>query len=249
MGIGKALLLVPLVLGINGCLGLWALDTVLPEEDEPEQVAEVIAELEPEAEAKVEAAEEKQDFFGAAVKAATGAAEATQTAKSVDEWRAVAALWQQAVESMASVPSDDENYSVAQQKAEEYQANLNYAKQNAGLTAVPYTVIDIGGEDGTRRKKASAYIAAPKAITREQRAETAIKAARELLLQQQAGVIYVYLEPDPENWGQGGPVAIARYAPDGKGHGQTDWTWEVEATGEPIDAIFFTREAYPAPTQ
>ena len=38
MGIGKALL-VPLVLGLNGYLGLWALDAVLPEEDEPGQVA------------------------------------------------------------------------------------------------------------------------------------------------------------------------------------------------------------------
>jgi hypothetical protein len=246
MGLDKVLLIIPLVLGLNGCWVSGALESVLPDGNEPEQVTEVIAELEPEVE--IEAAEEKQDFFGVAVSAATGAAESTQTAKTVDEWRAVAALWQQAVESMASVPSDDKNYSVAQQKAEEYQANLNYAKQNAGLTAVPYTVIDIGGNN-MRRKKASAYIAAPKAVTREQRAETAIKAARELLLQQQAGVIYVYLEPDPENWGRGGPVAIARYAPDGKGHGQTDWTWEVEATGEPIDAVFFSLEAYPAPTQ
>ena len=111
MGIGKALLLAPLVLGLNGCFLGGALDAVLPEQDEPEQVAEVIAEPAPEAE--VESAEEKQDFFGVAISAATGAAEATQTAKSVDEWRAVAALWQQAVESMAAIPSEDENYSVA----------------------------------------------------------------------------------------------------------------------------------------
>ena len=246
MGFSKAFLIVPLMLGLNGCLGLWALDAVLPEENEPEQVAEVIADPEPESEA--EAAAEKQDFFGAAISAATGAAEATQTAKSVDEWRAVAALWQQAVESMASVPADDENYSVAQQKAEEYRANLDYANQNTGLMAVPYTVIDVGGNNMSR-KKASAYIAAPKAVTREQRAETAIKAARELLLQQQAGVIDVYLEPNPERWVRGGGVAIARYAPDGKGWGQNDWTWEVEATGEPVDSVFFTLEAYPAPTQ
>jgi hypothetical protein len=248
MGIGKALLLVPLVLGLNGCLGLWGLDAVLPDGDEPEQLAEAVTEPEPEPKAEAEAEEEKQDFFGSAVSAATGAAEATQTAKSFDEWRAVAALWQQAVDSMAAVPPDDESYSVAQQKTEEYQANLNYAKQNAGLTAVPYTVINAAGGD-MRRKKAEAYIAAPTAVTRDQRAETAIKAARELRQQQGADVISVFLEPNPEEWGKGGAVAIARYAPDGKGYGQNDWTWEVEATGEPIDAVFFTREPYPAPTQ
>ena len=68
MGFSKAFLIVPLMLGLNGCLGLWALDAVLPEENEPEQVAEVIADPEPESEA--EAAAEKQDFFGAAICAA-----------------------------------------------------------------------------------------------------------------------------------------------------------------------------------
>lgn len=90
---------------------------------------------------------------------------------------------------------------------------------------------------------------APTAVNREQRAETAIKAARELRQQQRADVISVYLESDPEQWGRGRVVAIARYAPDGKGFGGNDWTWEVEATGEPVDEGSFSLEAYPIPTE
>jgi uncharacterized alpha-E superfamily protein len=117
MGIGKALLLVPLVLGLNGCLGLWALDAVLPEENEPEPVVEAVAEHE------VEAVGEKQDnSFGEAVNSATAAAEAAQTAKTPEEWESVASLWAQAAELMKAVPSDSENYQTAQEKSGEYQA-------------------------------------------------------------------------------------------------------------------------------
>lgn len=214
MRILNALLLVPLMLVLNGCLSLWDLDAVTPEEDEPKHVAEPAA--------------PKKDFFGAAVNSAMAAADGAQTAKSPEAWKAVAELWEQAIESMKAVPSDDKNYSVAQQKAKEYQTNLDYARQSSGLTAVPYTVIEVAGSD-MGRKKAEAYIAAPTAVTREQRAETTIKAARELLQQQGADVISVYLEPDPAQWGHGQAVAFSRYAPDGKGFGENNWTWEVKA--------------------
>jgi hypothetical protein len=72
-----------------------------------------------------------EDSFGDAVNAAMEAAEVTQTAKSVEDWENVASLWNQAIELMKSVPESSENYPTAQQKAEEYGVNLEYAKQNA----------------------------------------------------------------------------------------------------------------------
>lgn len=71
------------------------------------------------------------DSFGEAVNTAMAASEATQTAKTTDEWKAVAELWSKAIELMKAVPETSENYQTAQQKATEYQSNLEYAKSNA----------------------------------------------------------------------------------------------------------------------
>jgi hypothetical protein len=71
--------------------------------------------------------------FKDAVNRATAAAEAAQTAQGPDQWKAVAVLWQQAITLMEAVSESDENYTTAQQKAVDYQPNLDYAKQNAGL--------------------------------------------------------------------------------------------------------------------
>lgn len=119
MGIGKAFLLLPLVLGLNGCLGLWALDAVLPEEDEPEQAAEA------------EAVAESDNSFGEAVNAATAAAEGAQTARTARDWVRVADGWAAAIASLKAVPASSENYQTAQQKIPEYQANYDYASNNA----------------------------------------------------------------------------------------------------------------------
>lgn len=73
------------------------------------------------------------DPFGEAVKKAISAANLTQTAKNPEQWVQVAKHWQEAIAFMQVVPQNSGNYATAQQKVGEYQNNLNYARQNAGL--------------------------------------------------------------------------------------------------------------------
>lgn len=72
--------------------------------------------------------------FGDAVKAATKAAEATQSAQTTEQWTDVAALWQEAIDFMKDVPVSDPNYETAQVKAREYGSNLDYARTNISAT-------------------------------------------------------------------------------------------------------------------
>lgn len=83
-----------------------------------------------EPEALPEQVEAQADPFGDAVNKAMAAGEGAQTAKTADEWGAVATLWGEAIELMKAVPESSENYQVAQQKATEYGPNLEYAQQN-----------------------------------------------------------------------------------------------------------------------
>ncbi|MBE9187498.1 hypothetical protein IQ270_23320, partial [Microcoleus sp. LEGE 07076] len=71
------------------------------------------------------------DSWREAVNKAQQAAILAQTAQSQNEWIAVASEWQKAVGLMKSVPSTSPNYSKAQQKAAEYQANLIVANRRA----------------------------------------------------------------------------------------------------------------------
>jgi hypothetical protein len=71
------------------------------------------------------------DPFGDAVNKATAAADLTQTATKSEDWSNVANAWQQAIDLMKSVPQSSPNYEVAQQKANEYEANKTYAQNNA----------------------------------------------------------------------------------------------------------------------
>lgn len=73
----------------------------------------------------------KPDPWREAVNNAQKAAILAQTAQSQNEWIAVASEWQKAVGLMKSVPSTSPNYSKAQQKAAEYQANLIVANRRA----------------------------------------------------------------------------------------------------------------------
>lgn len=70
--------------------------------------------------------------FADAVNAAMAASEAAQAASTPDEWRNVTTLWARASALMTAVPETNENYQTAQQKATEYQANLDYANRNSG---------------------------------------------------------------------------------------------------------------------
>lgn len=75
------------------------------------------------------------DSFSEAVHFAMSAAEAAQTAQTTDEWENVAFFWSKAIESMKAVPESSENYQTAQQKATEYQPNLEYALSNSSIEA------------------------------------------------------------------------------------------------------------------
>ncbi|MBD1829734.1 hypothetical protein NDI47_14360 [Microcoleus vaginatus GB1-A2] len=77
------------------------------------------------------AAAPKPDSWREAVNKAQRAAILAQTAQSQNEWIAVASEWQQAVKLVRAVPSTSPNYQKAQQKAQEYQANLIVANRRA----------------------------------------------------------------------------------------------------------------------
>jgi len=190
-------------------------------------------------EATEQVAEEAiEDSFGDAVNAAMEAAEVTQTAKTPEEWGKVADLWDKSIELMKAVPEASENYQTAQQKAIEYQENLEYAKQNAGLSPVAYSIVDSGGDTVQGRKRIEVRIVAPEARTFEQRGETVILAAKELQERENAAVVFVILEPSAALAGLGSSLALAKYAPDGGGwSGDQGWTWEVEASRDSVDPM------------
>jgi len=81
-----------------------------------------------------ERAKPEIDSFQDAVNNALSAAKLTQTAKSKDDWNQVAEQWQKAIALMKLVPSSSTNYAVAQQKAVEYQRNIDYAQAAASNT-------------------------------------------------------------------------------------------------------------------
>ena len=54
-----------------------------------------------------------------------------QSAQSNDDWNLAASRWQQAVAYMQQVPDSDPDYSVAQQKVQEYGQNLATAQSRA----------------------------------------------------------------------------------------------------------------------
>lgn len=62
---------------------------------------------------------------------ATQAAIKTQTAQTSQAWQQVANLWVQAIETLKQIPQSDPRYNQAQLKIQEYQRNLNYARQRA----------------------------------------------------------------------------------------------------------------------
>jgi len=73
----------------------------------------------------------QSDPFREAVNKAMSAATTAQTAKSKDEWNLVASQWQEAIALMQAVPSSHPKFTVAQEKAVEYQSKLEYAQKNA----------------------------------------------------------------------------------------------------------------------
>ncbi|MBW4491516.1 MAG: OmpA family protein [Oscillatoria princeps RMCB-10] len=73
------------------------------------------------------------DTFGLAVKSAQDASLLVQSAKTPEDWNKVAKKWQEAIQLMKEVPASSPNYQNAQKKVGEYEKNLKYAQQNAGI--------------------------------------------------------------------------------------------------------------------
>ena len=67
--------------------------------------------------------------FAEGLNFASEAATKTQAAQSKAEWREVSNLWAEAIITLQKVPADDPNAAIAQQKIQEYQRNLNYARE------------------------------------------------------------------------------------------------------------------------
>lgn len=76
-----------------------------------------------------------QEAFPQAVNAAMKAATLTQSAGTSEQWKTVARLWEEAIALMQAVPPHSPDRDLAQQKAIEYQRNLQYAQQRAIATA------------------------------------------------------------------------------------------------------------------
>lgn len=78
------------------------------------------------------------NYFNEGVTRAQSAVAIGQSAQSTDDWNLAASRWQQAVTYMQQVPNSDPNYSVAQQKVQEYGQNLASAQSRAaGEAAAP----------------------------------------------------------------------------------------------------------------
>jgi hypothetical protein len=125
----------PNKIGASVVSGLWLLAFVVqqPNEMQPriaqDETPTPTTELAEES--TVEASTPETDrTFADAINQAMAAAEATQTAKTSDEWKNAADLWTQAIDLMESVPETSENYQTSQQKVKEYQPNLEYAENN-----------------------------------------------------------------------------------------------------------------------
>ena len=83
-----------------------------------------------------EAAEPQINYYQRAITRASSAVAIGQSAQSQDDWSLAAGRWQQAIALLQQVPQNNPNYSVAQEKIQEYQQNLTATQQQAdGTTA------------------------------------------------------------------------------------------------------------------
>jgi hypothetical protein len=91
-----------------------------------------------------QAASAKIDPLAAAFKAATQAAQLSQTAVTPEEWSTVAATWAAAIQSLQAVPPEDPQWLFAQRKAREYLANQTIAQQRAEAAGAPVIFPSLG---------------------------------------------------------------------------------------------------------
>ena len=73
----------------------------------------------------------QNDPFYDAINQATKAANLTQTAKSNQEWEEVSQSWINAIALLKSLPQNHPQFTLATQKVQEYENNLNYSRKNS----------------------------------------------------------------------------------------------------------------------
>lgn len=73
--------------------------------------------------------EAQAELFRWAVNRAVSAADLTQQADSVEEWKMVAKWWQEAIDLMRQVPASYTRYDIAQSRIPQYERNLQYAQR------------------------------------------------------------------------------------------------------------------------
>ncbi|GEM_PF-801512 len=79
--------------------------------------------------------------FREAVNQAMKASTLTQKATTKPQWQEVSQHWQNAIDNMKKVPSNDGKYAIARQKVTQYQTNLNYAQEMVASVASRLTLI------------------------------------------------------------------------------------------------------------
>ncbi|MGB3309527.1 MAG: thermonuclease family protein [Nodosilinea sp.] len=133
------------LLGIVGCSALPELGTISVKSEE------VKADQTSPRPANVSSETQWQQRYGQALEQGMAAAVATQTAQSASDWRRVEEQWQQAIAHLSAIPSHSDRFATAQQKRQEYAANLTYAAQAAAAKTLPTaTVVSVGDGDTLR---------------------------------------------------------------------------------------------------
>lgn len=103
--------------------------------------------------------------------------------------------------------------------------------------AKPYTVISEDDSSISGRTRKGVFVISAEAKTYEELAQTAMKAAMEHRRKTGSNMAYAFLEMSKETSQQGQPLAIARFAPDGKGLYSDSWKWQVLAAREYPDGV------------
>lgn len=92
-----------------------------------------------------------QKQYSQALEQGMAAAVATQTAQSASDWQQVKGQWEGAIAYLNTIPNTSALFATAQQKRQEYEANLAYATQAAAAKTLPTAeVVSVGDGDTLR---------------------------------------------------------------------------------------------------
>ncbi len=128
-------------------------------------------------------------------------------------------------------PADVQNNSETTTK----QISIVKATPKQGI-AQPYKVVNNRDYSFAGRKRMQWTINAPQAVTKEDRAMTAIQAAKDLQDQTNADQTNIFLVITGLKGAFGMPLAVVAYTPDGKSNSgeSNDPVWEVEASADQL---------------